>query len=67
MISAVPMELTDAALASDVVDGLALVEDGLHAAARAEHDTLAEASAHLTEAGGKRFLADACLAGRAVW
>jgi len=55
VISAVPMELTDAALASDVVDGLALVEDGLHAAARAEHDMLAEASAHLTEAGGKRF------------
>ena len=55
MIAAVPMELTDAALASDVVDGLALVEDGLRAAARAKHDVLADASAHLMEAGGKRF------------
>jgi heptaprenyl diphosphate synthase len=55
VISAVPMELTDATLASDVVDGLALVEEGLRAAAHAEHDVLAEASAHLSEAGGKRF------------
>jgi heptaprenyl diphosphate synthase len=55
VITAVPMELTDATLASDVVDGLALVEDGLRAAARARHDVLAVASAHLTEAGGKRF------------
>src|SRR5580658_6254976 len=49
------MELTDAALASDVVDGLALVEEGLRVAAHAGHDVLAEASAHLMEAGGKRF------------
>jgi heptaprenyl diphosphate synthase len=49
------MELTDAALASDVVDGLALVEDGLRAAAQAQHDVLAEAAGHLSEAGGKRF------------
>ena len=55
MIAAVPMELTDAALASDVADGLALVEDGLHAAAKAQHAVLAEASAHLIAAGGKRF------------
>lgn len=55
VIAAVPMELTDAALASDVVDGLALVEEGLRAAAQAQHDVLAEASAHLMEAGGKRF------------
>ena len=55
MIAAVPMELTDAALASDVVDGLALVEEGLRAAAQAENDVLAEASAHLMQAGGKRF------------
>ncbi len=55
MIAAVPMELTDAALASDVVDGLALVEEGLRVAAHAGHDVLAEASAHLMEAGGKRF------------
>jgi heptaprenyl diphosphate synthase len=53
--AAVPMELTDATLASEVADGLALVEDGLRAAARAQHDVLAEAAAHLIEAGGKRF------------
>jgi heptaprenyl diphosphate synthase len=55
VIAAVPMELTDAALASDVVDGLARVEDGLRAAAAAKHEVLAEAAAHLIEAGGKRF------------
>jgi heptaprenyl diphosphate synthase len=55
VIAAVPMELNDAALASDVVDGLALVEEGLRAAAQAQHEVLAEASAHLMEAGGKRF------------
>ena len=49
------VELTDAALASDVVDGLALVEEGLRVAAQAEHEVLTEASAHLIEAGGKRF------------
>ncbi|HUB39229.1 MAG TPA: polyprenyl synthetase family protein [Streptosporangiaceae bacterium] len=49
------MEVTDAALASDVVDGLALVEEGLRTAAQANHAVLASAAAHLTEAGGKRF------------
>jgi heptaprenyl diphosphate synthase len=53
--AAVPMELTDAALAADVVDGLAQVEDGLRAAAQAQHPVLAEAAAHLIKAGGKRF------------
>lgn len=55
MIAAVPVELTDTALASDVVDGLALVEDGLRAAARSDHEILATASSHLMEAGGKRL------------
>jgi heptaprenyl diphosphate synthase len=55
VIATVPVELTDAALASDVLDGLALVEDGLRAAARSDHDVLAVASAHLMEAGGKRL------------
>ncbi len=55
MIATVPVELTDAALASDVVDGLALVEDGLRSAARAQHPVLAVASGHLTKAGGKRL------------
>src|SRR5215469_15776878 len=55
VIAAVPMELTDAALAGDVVAGLALVEEGLRAAAQAKHEVLEEASVHLMKAGGKRF------------
>jgi len=55
VIAAVPMELTDAALESDVVDGLALVEEGLRAAVQANHEVLADTSAHLMKAGGKRF------------
>ncbi len=55
MITAVPVELTDAALAADVVDGLALVEKRLRLAAQAQHQVLTEASAHLIEAGGKRL------------
>ena len=51
------MELSDAALAADVTDGLALVEDGLRATARAQHDLLDETSAYLIDAGGKRFRA----------
>jgi heptaprenyl diphosphate synthase len=53
----VTVELPDAALAADVVDGLALVEDGLQEAARAQHDLLAEAAASGIGAGGKRFRA----------
>jgi len=55
VIAAVPMELTDAALASNVADGLALVEDGLRSAAKAHQAVLGDAAAHLMEAGGKRF------------
>jgi heptaprenyl diphosphate synthase len=51
------MELPDAALAADVVDSLAQVEDGLREAARAKHELLAETSGHLIGAGGKRFRA----------
>ncbi|MGD0923737.1 MAG: polyprenyl synthetase family protein [Streptosporangiaceae bacterium] len=51
------MELTDAALAAEVVDGLALVEKQLADATRSEEELLAEASTHLLEAGGKRFRA----------
>ena len=57
MSTVVTVELPDAALAADVVDGLALVEDGLQAAARAEHDLLAETAAYGMDAGGKRFRA----------
>jgi heptaprenyl diphosphate synthase len=53
----VPVELSDAALAADVVDGLALVEDGLREAARAQHELLADTSRYLIDAGGKRFRA----------
>jgi heptaprenyl diphosphate synthase len=49
------LDLTDAALTSEVAAGLALVEDGLRAAAQAEHEVLTDASAHLIEAGGKRL------------
>jgi heptaprenyl diphosphate synthase len=55
VIATVPVELTDAALASNVLDGLSLVEEGLRAAARSDHEVLAVASAHLMEAGGKRL------------
>ncbi|MHB1431241.1 MAG: polyprenyl synthetase family protein [Streptosporangiaceae bacterium] len=51
------MELADAALAAEVVDGLALVDEGLRRAARAEHELLDQTSAHLIDAGGKRFRA----------
>jgi geranylgeranyl pyrophosphate synthase len=55
VIAAVPVELADDALASDVVDGLAQVEDGLRHALKSQHPVLAAASAHLMEAGGKRL------------
>ncbi len=57
MTTVVPVELSDAALAADVVDGLALVEEGLREAARAQHELLAETSRYLIDAGGKRFRA----------
>ena len=53
----VTVELPDAALAAEVVEGLAQVEDGLQQAAQAQHELLAEASRHLIGAGGKRFRA----------
>lgn len=55
MIAAVLVEITDATLASDVADGLALVEEQLRESARAYHEVLAVASIHLMEAGGKRI------------
>jgi heptaprenyl diphosphate synthase len=57
VITVVPMELADAVLAAEVADGLGLVEDGLREAARAQHDLLAQTSAYLMDAGGKRFRA----------
>jgi heptaprenyl diphosphate synthase len=55
VIAAVPVELADDALAADVVDGLARVEDGLQQALKSQHPVLAASSAHLMEAGGKRL------------
>ena len=55
MVPVVPVELSDAALAGDVADGLALVEDGLREAASTPNEVLAEASRHLIDAGGKRL------------
>jgi heptaprenyl diphosphate synthase len=49
------VDLTDATLSSEVAAGLGRVEDGLRSAARAQHEVLTEASAHLIEAGGKRL------------
>jgi len=58
VITVVPVELSDAALAADVADGLALVEDGLRKAASApQYDLLDQTSAYLMGAGGKRFRA----------
>jgi heptaprenyl diphosphate synthase len=55
VIAAVPVELTDTALAADLVEGLARVENGLRDAARSQHPVLAAAARHLMEAGGKRL------------
>jgi len=53
----VTVELPDAALAADVVDGLARVEDGLRQAAHAQNELLAQAASYGVDAGGKRFRA----------
>jgi len=57
VIAAVPVELTDAELAADLLEGLGRVETQLAESSRAEEALLAEASAHLIDAGGKRFRA----------
>jgi heptaprenyl diphosphate synthase len=57
VITAVPMQFSDASLTADLVDGLAAVEKVLAEAAQAEEALLTEASLHLIEAGGKRFRA----------
>jgi heptaprenyl diphosphate synthase len=51
------VELPDAALAADVIDGLALVEKGMQEAARAQHELLGQTAAYGVDAGGKRFRA----------
>jgi heptaprenyl diphosphate synthase len=47
--------VTDPALQASVASGLAKVEDRLRDVVRSSHPLLAEAAAHLVEAGGKRF------------
>ncbi len=55
MIAPVPVEFADARLASDVLDGLGLVEEGLREAAGTQHPVLGESATHLMVAGGKRI------------
>jgi len=55
VITALPVELSDAALSADVVEGLAMVENGLRDAAKAQHELLNETSVYLIDAGGKRL------------
>jgi heptaprenyl diphosphate synthase len=57
VITVVPVELTDPALAAEIADGLTRVEKGLHEAARAQEPLLTEISGYLMDAGGKRFRA----------
>jgi heptaprenyl diphosphate synthase len=57
VISAVPVDFSDPALAADVADGLVGVEKVLAEAAVTEEALLTEASRHLIDAGGKRFRA----------
>jgi heptaprenyl diphosphate synthase len=61
VVTTVPVELADEALAADVSDGLALVETSLAEAAAAQQTLLTTASRHLMEAGGKRFRATVVL------
>ena len=57
MISAVPVDFSDPALAADIADGLVGVEKVLAEATVTEEALLTEASRHLIDAGGKRFRA----------
>jgi heptaprenyl diphosphate synthase len=57
VISAVPVDFSDPALAAEIADGLVGVEKVLAEAAVTEEALLTEASRHLIDAGGKRFRA----------
>jgi heptaprenyl diphosphate synthase len=54
VISAVPVQLSDPALEAIIADGLAQVETGLRAAARAQYALLDQAASYLID-GGKRL------------
>jgi heptaprenyl diphosphate synthase len=55
VVPVVPVQISDAALANAVADGLAMVEEGLREAASTPNQVLAESSRHLINAGGKRL------------
>jgi len=57
VITAVPVDFPDSALAAEVLDDLAQVEASLLATAHPGNELLTEASRHSIEAGGKRFRA----------
>ena len=57
MITAVPVDFLSPALAAEVVDDLARVEEVLTSTAHPDDELLTEASRHLIAAGGKRFRA----------
>jgi heptaprenyl diphosphate synthase len=57
VVTAIPLELPDSPLGTDVTKGLALVEDALQEVAGTEDALLTDASRHLINAGGKRFRA----------
>ncbi|HLK74310.1 MAG TPA: polyprenyl synthetase family protein [Streptosporangiaceae bacterium] len=57
MITAVPVDFPDSALAAEVLDDLARVEASLLATAHPGDELFTEASRHSIEAGGKRFRA----------
>jgi heptaprenyl diphosphate synthase len=57
VITAVPVDFPDSALAAEVLDDLALVEASLTDTAHPGDELLTEASRHAIEAGGKRFRA----------
>jgi len=57
VITAVPVDFLEPALAAEVVDDLARVEEVLTSTAHPDDELLTEASRHLIAAGGKRFRA----------
>jgi heptaprenyl diphosphate synthase len=57
VITAVPVDFPDSALAAEVLDDLGRVEASLSQTAHPGDELLTEASRHLIEAGGKRFRA----------
>ena len=57
MITAVPVDFPDSALAAEILDDLARVEASLMETAHPDDDLFTEASRHSIAAGGKRFRA----------